>query len=275
MRATRILLPFLSCIALASFQARAETITVAQYAKPVDRYGHFALGRPHEYADLNATTDSGRQLSLRLPDKEVFEDLAPRLVRLTPDGPTELLSIVSRRGEGARLVLIRQRSETLEISAESPAIGTPMRWLNPVGVADLDGDGSSEIALVSTPHIGGTLQVYRRQGSQLVEIASLEGFSNHILGSTELGLSLALAIAGKTRLIVPDIIRRHLRIVGLEAGRLIEVGRCALPAPVSGAIRAVSPAEISVELSSGRQTIVLDRCLDSARPSAIHTGPLP
>jgi len=30
----------------------AETIVDARFAAPVDRYGHFALGRPHEYARL-------------------------------------------------------------------------------------------------------------------------------------------------------------------------------------------------------------------------------
>ena len=37
-----------------------------------------------------------------------------------------------------------------------------MRWLNPVGVPDLDGEERAEIAAVITPHIGGTLKVYRR-----------------------------------------------------------------------------------------------------------------
>lgn len=275
MKRTRALWPFYLLMAMTVLEAQAGTITAAHYSMPVSRYGHFALGQPHEYARLNATLDSGPPLSLRLPENEVFEDLAPRLVQLTPEGPTELLAIVSRREDGARLVLIRPRGDQLEIRAETPAIGTPMRWLNPVGVADLDSDGAAEIAVITTPHIGGTLRVYRPQGTQLVEIAALDGFSNHILGSPELGLSLPLSIAGKTRLIVPDTTRRHLRIVGLEAGRLIEIGRCALPAPVSGAIRALNNTEISVELSSGRHTIALDPCLDKPRPTALRTGPLP
>ena len=75
---------------------------------------------------------------------------------------------------------------------------------------------------------------------------------------------MPLSIAGKMRLLVPDSTRRFLRIVGLEIGRLVELGRCALPAPVIGAISAVSPIEISVGLSTGRQTILLKDCLGNS-----------
>lgn len=170
---------FLLAWALASFAMRAgaESITAARYADPVDRYGHFALGRPHEYGRLVASTDAGRRLELALPQDEVFEDLQPRLIRLAAGAPQEVLAIASHRERGSRLVVIGVKSGRIEISAESPAIGTPNRWLNPVGIADLDGDGRAEIAAVITPHIGGTLKVYRRDRRHLVEIAALEGFS--------------------------------------------------------------------------------------------------
>ena len=259
-RLRRRLLPFAALFALIGSDIGAETIIDARYTTPVDRYGHFALGRPHEYARLTATTDTGRTLALQLPEDEVFEDLAPRLVRLAPDEPAELLAIVSRRDSGARLVMIRLSGDSLAISAQSPAIGTPMRWLNPVGVADLDGDGRAEIAAVITPHIGGTLKVYRRRGGELVEIAALAGFSNHVYGSSELALSAPVSIAGRMHLLVPDATRRHLRIIALERGLLVETGRCALSAPVTGAIKQISPHEISVGALSSRQVIVPGDC---------------
>ena len=67
--------------------------------------------------------------------------VAPRLVKLAANEPVELLTIVSQRQTGARLVLIRLSGDRLAPGAESPAVGTSMRWLNPVGVVDLDGDG--------------------------------------------------------------------------------------------------------------------------------------
>jgi len=227
----------------------AEGIVAASYDTPVDRYGHFALGRPHEYARVLAQTDAGRSATLDLPDDEVFEDLAPRLVRLSDDGPTLLLTIVAARGSGARLVLIGLRGDALEVVAQSPPIGTPNRWLNPVGVADLDGDGVAEIAAVTTPHIGGVLRVYRRDGERLVELAALTNFSNHVYRSPELELSRPARIAGRMQLLVPDMPRTSVRVVALEGGRLVDTDRCALDAPIVG------PDALSVceeELAGGR-----------------------
>lgn len=249
-----------SIVALVAFEAAAETITGAQYSDPVVRYGHFALGRPHEYARVTVTTDAGRTLALQLPEDEVFEDLAPRLVQLEAGAPQELLTIVSQRDSGARLALIGLRRDRLELTAQSPAIGTPMRWLNPVGVADLDGDGRAEIAAVITPHIGGTLKVYRRAASELVEIAALTGFSNHVYGSPELALSAPVSIGGRMHLLVPDTSRMHLRAIALEGGRLLEARRCALPAPLTGAIRVTALAEIALVLSTGRKRVILNDC---------------
>lgn len=249
-----------AAFALLAQHAAAERITDARYELPVDRYGHHALGPPHEYARLAATTDTGRRVSFDLPVNEVFEDLAPRLVRLAPNEPDELLVIVSSRDAGARLATFRLNGERLETAAQSPPIGTPMRWLNPVGVADLDGDGRAEIAAVITPHIGGTLKVYRRQGAALVEVAALGGFSNHVYRSAELALSMPFADAGRSVLLVPDASRRDLRIVAFEQGRLVEIARCPLPAPVVGPIRAVSETEVSLGLQTGPVRIVPGEC---------------
>ena len=254
-------LVFAALAAIAAATASADTVTAARYADPVERYGHFALGRPHEYARLIASTRSGVELALELPQSDVFEDLAPRLVRLGASGPVAILAIVSGRDSGSRLALIELRGDRLEIGAQSAAIGTPKRWLNPVGIADLDGDGDAQIAAVITPHIGGTLKVYRRSGRELVEIAALAGFSNHVYGTTELGLSAPVSIAGRMRLLVPDASRERLRLIALERGRLVEVGSCALRAPLTGAIRQLSADAVSVGLQTGRQTIELRHCI--------------
>lgn len=202
-----------------------------------------------------------RSVSFDLQEDEVFEDLAPRLVSLAAGEQKEILAIVSQRDRGSRLVLIRLRGGRLEMSAESQSIGTPKRWLNPVGVADLDGDGRAEIAAVTTPHIGGTLKVYRQNGGKLVEIAALAGFSNHIYGTPELGLSTPVLIGNQWHLLVPGEKLKQLRLIALERGALNEVGQCAIPAPVTGAIRAVSPSAVLIGLASGERRIALNDCL--------------
>lgn len=240
--------------------AKAEGITAAHYAFAVERYGHFALGRPHEYARLIVTTDSGRSIALDLTDDEVFEDLNPRLVTLAAGESSEVLSIVSQRNRGSRLALIRLKDGRLEVSADSPSIGTPNRWLNPVGVVDLDGDGRAEIAAVTTPHIGGTLRIYRRNGKKLIEIAALAGFSNHIFGTSELDLSAIVSVGDQLRMLVPDSTRSRLRLIAWERGALREVAQCATPALVTGPIQVVSPGVILIGFVSGRQKIVLSDC---------------
>ena len=226
--------------------ARAEQIVDAVYAEPVKRYGHFALGRPHEYGRLVAMTDRGRSLALALPDDQVFEDRAPRLVRLATGGEALLLVVISARDRGARMALVGREGAGLAIVAESTAIGRPDRWLNPVGVADLDGDGSGEIAAVTTPHIGGVLRVYRRAGARLVEIASLAGFSNHIHGSPELHLSRPVRFGRETWLLVPDATRKTVRALALRSSGLVEMGRCTPPAPVAGPL-AVGDCEAKLQ----------------------------
>ena len=258
--AMRIAIQLGIVLLLLSSNAAAQTITTARYADAVERYGHFALGRPHEYARLIATSSNGERFDLQLPADEVFEDLAPRVVQLAADESPVLLTIISNRHTGARLALIRLSEQGLVISAQSAPIGSPMRWLNPVGVADLDGDGRAEIAAVITPHIGGKLKVYRQRGETLVEIAELAGFSNHVYRSSQLALSMPLAIGGRMRLLVPDFTRAALRIIALEGDELMALGRCALETPITGAISVISPQQVSISSSSSTQIITLADC---------------
>ncbi len=246
--------------AAAAANEPSETIRSARYAEPVERYGHFALGKPHEYARLNVTGSSGKSYEFALPDDEVFEDLSPRLVKMTADGDTELLVIISNKRSGARMALIRLQAGRLEIAAQSAAIGQPNRWLNPVGVSDLDADGQAEIAAVITPHLGGTLKIYRRKAAELVEVATLGGFSNHIYGSPELGMSLPFNYQGKAVLIVPDAIRQNLRIVALDNQTLREIAHCTFNVPINGAVTRRTNDSLSVSTFSSRKIVNLSAC---------------
>jgi len=239
----------------------AQRITAAEYATAVDRYGHFALGRPHEYAQLQVKTDAGQTVALDLSEDEVFEDVSPRLVTLAAGEPTEVLTIVSQRDKGSRLALIRLKNGRLEMSAESPPIGTPNRWLNPIGVVDLDGDKKNEFSAVTTPHIGGTLRIYRRQGRQLVEIASLPGFSNHQFGKSEQGLSAIVSVGGHVRMLVPDSTRNRLRLIAWDKGSLKEISQCPVAAPVTGPVQVISAGVVLVGIASGQERISVSDCL--------------
>ena len=252
-------LAFLANVSVA-FAVAADNIVAARYADPVSRYGHFAPGPPHEYARIKVSTASGAKLAYELPETEVFEDVAPRLVRLATSEPIQLLAVVSYRDHGAALALIGIEKGRLKVVARSSPIGRPMRWLNPVGVADLDGDGIAEIAAVITPHIGGALTIYRRSGSRLKSVATLDGFSNHVYGSSELRLSMFFTDGGGSRLVVPDTSRTVLRIIEFDGAGLRETGRCALREPIIGPIMDVAPGEIEVTQNGGRQRLRPTNC---------------
>ncbi len=233
-----------------------EGITEAWYAETTDRYGHFALGKAHEYAAITAKTDSGEYLRFELPAGLVFEDLKPRIVNIGAGTEKQLLTIVSGLDGGARLMILRQDGSNLVPAAQSEPIGTEMRWMNPVAVADLDGDGQVEIAAVITPHIGGTLKIFRLDGKRLVEIAALGGFSNHVYGSAELGMSTVVAVAGRMMLVVPDATRRRLRLIAFADGRLVELGSHPLEEPLNAALKPLPDGRI--EIVGLRQRAILD-----------------
>jgi hypothetical protein len=232
----------------------------ARYITPVQRYGHFALGQPHEYASLVVPGASNKPLQLDLPADEVFEDLAPRPVRMRAGAELQWLTIVSQRDRGARLALVGVRNGQLQITVQSAPIGQAHRWLNPVGVVDLDGDGEAEIAAVVTPHLAGVLTVYQQHGADLVVRATLRGLSNHSFGSTELGMSSVIPNTAGATLVVPDLEHRALVLVRYANGALQETGRCPLPAPVSGAVRWATDTRLTAELTTGLYTVNMASC---------------
>ena len=140
--------------------------------------------------------------------------------------------------KGSALAVLRVSDGALGILAETPAIGQPSRWLNPVGAGDFDGDGRIEVAYVQTPHIGGILRIWRLQDGKLVELAKAEGFSNHAIGSRSLGLSAILDINGDGAddLLVPSASRRTLRIMSFAGGEFQELAQARHPVRIKSDI---------------------------------------
>lgn len=198
-----------------------KDIRAAWFAAPTGRYGHAVLGDGIEAAALKVEMASGELLSYRLEDKSVFEDLTPRLADLDGDGHDEIIAVRSYPDRGAAVALFGVRDGEIVWLAESDPVGQPYRWLNPVGAGDFDGDGRAEIAVIQTPHIGGILILYRRNGERLVEFDRMPGFSNHAMGSTVLGMSSVLDLDGDHAqdILVPDQGRTGLRAVSYAGGK--------------------------------------------------------
>jgi hypothetical protein len=195
--------------------------------EPTNRYGHGVLGDAIEAAGLLVIMRDGRRLEYRLQDDSVFEDLQPRVADLDHDGRDEVITVRSRPGLGAALAIFHVEGGKLRPRAETPAIGLSDRWLNPLGVGDLDGDGRPEVAYVETPHIGGILRIWQLADDRLLELVDQYGFSNHAIGSRALGLSAMLDLDGdgSEEILVPDTTRRILRVVSFAHRSFRELGR--------------------------------------------------
>ncbi len=226
----------------------ANDIAEAWLIGPSVRYDHGILGDAIEASGLRVVLRDGKVLEYGLDEDSVFEDLMPRIADLDGDGRDEVIVVRTYLNAGAALAVFGVTGDRVQIRAETPPIGRPHRWLNPVGVGDFDGDGAQEIAYVETPHIGGILRIVSLREGRLLEEAAEHGFSNHAIGSRALGLSAILDVDGDGRddILVPANGRKSLRIVSFSDGTFRELGAIAHPAAI------VSDFEIADRDGNGR-----------------------
>ena len=243
--------------------ADGDGITSAWYAEPTDRYPHGALGDEVEAAALVVQDVYGHRVTVRLAADEVFEDLTPRIADFDSDGRNEVLAIRSSLRSGAALVAYDLAGSSLIEIDSAPPIGQPNRWLNVAGIADFTGDRSLDIAAVRTPHIGGTLEFVTLDRRRFRAIDSERGFSNHLFGSTETGMSAVARINGDNivDLAVPDSERRVLRMMTVAGGSLREIAHVPLDGAVVtaiGVLNAFDKPTFVLGLEDGRLLAISD-----------------
>ncbi|MDQ7079371.1 MAG: VCBS repeat-containing protein [Paracoccaceae bacterium] len=166
-----------SLAALLAAPAQADIVD-ARFDRPTTRYDHGILGDAIEWGMLRIITRDLRQIRIILPESRVFEDIKPRLADVDGDGNNEVLVVETSLELGAQLAIYDESGKI----AATPFLGRPHRWLAPVGVADLDGDGRPEIAYVEKPHLRKILKVWRFTNGKLTQLASQSGLTNHQIG---------------------------------------------------------------------------------------------
>ncbi|MEM1315206.1 MAG: VCBS repeat-containing protein [Pseudomonadota bacterium] len=184
---------------------------------PVDRYGHAVLGATPEWSVLSLTV-AGARLIFELPEAQVYEDVAPRIVDLGGDGTPEVVVVEASRAGGARLAVYGLDRGALRVVAATPEIGTRNRWLAPAAWTDLNGDGVLDLAYVDRPHLAGVLRAWTFAPGGLTEIAAERGFSNHRVGDAFI-LSGVRDCGEGPEVVLPDFGWSELR-----AARLTEAG---------------------------------------------------
>jgi hypothetical protein len=209
-------------------------IAWAWLGSPTERYDHDALGSVVHAGSLHALIRqaSGElvPVSVQVPPSRVIEDRAPRLADLDGDGLDEIIVVESDLQLGSSIVVYGVQAGTagrppaLVERARSPYLGTSHRWLNPVGVADFNGNGHLDIAAVTTPHLDGVLTLYSYRPPSLEPVAMMSGLSNHRIGTTEQQLSAIVHGPGKrTTVIIPARGLRTMHAVRMVDGKWRDV----------------------------------------------------
>lgn len=191
---------------------------------PTLRYRHGVLGDAVEAESVKLRLKDGSVLTHKLPNDSVYEDLEPRIIEF--NGDAAVLVVRAYLSAGASIAVYRVADGRIQPVAEADPIGIPNRWLNPVGAADFDGDGVTEIAAVVTPHLSGRLTLYQQAGDRFVREAERSGYSTHFIGSTVLAMSVVTDVDGDgiVDIILPSLDREQLTVVSFAGGKARELG---------------------------------------------------
>lgn len=238
-------------------------IARAWLAEPTSRYDHGILGDKIEAGSLVIETRDGKPHTVRLRDDAVFEDLEPRLADLDGDGHDEIVVVKSYLTRGSSLAVIAARKGRYAIVAETPPLGAPHRWLDPAGIADFNGDGQIDIALVRQPHVIGVLELWTWGQGRLRKSGELGDAANHIAGTRAIDMSAVADFDGDgiADLAVPSLDRKRLRLIAFvpDAHEIASVPLPAKAVTDFGLITTKSGAPaLALGLADG--ALVLVRC---------------
>lgn len=218
---------------------------LAVLTDPTNRYPHGVLGDTVEASSVSILDPIAQTVKHRIDvTPDVIEGIAPLWADLDEDGLDELIVTLSNAQDGARLAVI---GESGAITAESEPIGTGNRWRHQIAVAPFGPQGEVELVEVITPHIGGTVAFRSLGGPELAREAAVDGYTSHVLGSSNLDMAVAADADGdgQVELVIPTQDRTSMAGVAHTERGAEEVWRVALGARI---ITNIAAAHIGGEL---------------------------
>ncbi len=184
-------------------------------SEPTEQYPHGVLGDEFEARSISFINlypeFSSRRIEVQQP--LVIEGRSAIWADVDEDGEDEIIVTASEAQQGARLLLF---SEDGALLAESTPIGKGFRWQHQIAVGPFGPQAEIELVSVRTPHIGGEVNYYRWEGDRLILVASIDGFSSHVIGSRNLDMAIAGDFDGDgaPEVLVPD--QAMLNLAGLQ-----------------------------------------------------------
>ena len=226
---------------------------------PTGKYDHGVLGDQLEAASITliATQPEPTIVSrITLEENEVIEGIAPIWADMTGDNQPEIIVTVSDLNQGAGIVIFSENGERI---AEGPKMGQPYRWRHQIAVSEFGTNRETELAVVRTPHIGGTVEFYQLKDGELIVAAEFPGITSHTIGSRNLDLTAAGDFAGDglSELLVlsPDL-SEYIAVRRTPTGAE-EVWRLPLDGIISSNLAGASLPDGNLIIGAGRSDNVL------------------
>jgi hypothetical protein len=162
---------------------------------PTSEYKHGVLGDQIEAKSLSIIQNGNLKKIDFSP--RVFEGLFPTLGDLNGDGEKEIIATLSGDGAGSQIVVYNQNGGYVA-SSDTVSSG----WRHVLAVGPFGPNGEIELVDVLKPHVIKEVEFFRLNGSSLVKVAGIRGYSTHTIGSRNLGLFGVIG-GGDVLLVVP------------------------------------------------------------------------